>query len=153
VKIESAISKTGQGVAITSKVGLALNEILAKARQMDELAGEIATASSEQADGISQINVAVAQMDKVTQSNAAHAEENAASSQELNAQAEIMKQSVMELLKLVGGQKRAPGGNRAGNGSGQPRISTVKIRRVESVTTPVAKRHAEIPVKNGFKDF
>ena len=106
-KIEGAITKTGQGVAITSKVAVALNEILTKARQMDELAGEIASASREQSDGIGQINQAVGQMDKITQSNAASAEENAASAEELNAQAEIMKQSVMELLKLVGGKGQA----------------------------------------------
>jgi signal transduction histidine kinase len=102
-KIAGAINNTGQGVAITSKVAVALNEILAKARQMDELAGEIASASQEQADGIGQINQAVGQMDKITQSNAANAEENAAAAEELNAQAEIMKRSVMDLLQLVGG--------------------------------------------------
>jgi len=101
--IAGAINNTGQGVAITSKVAMALNEILAKARQMDDLAGEIAAASQEQANGIGQINQAVGQMDKITQSNAAAAEENAASAEELSAQAAIMKQSVMDLLKLVGG--------------------------------------------------
>jgi methyl-accepting chemotaxis protein len=105
-KIEGAISKTGQGVAITGKVALALNEILAKARQMDELASEIAAASSEQANGIGQINAAVGQVDKVTQSNAANAEETAASAEELNAQAETMKKLVMDLVSLVGGEER-----------------------------------------------
>jgi methyl-accepting chemotaxis protein len=104
-KIESAISKTAQGVAITSKVAAVLDEIVTKARQVDELTVELAAASREQSDGIGQINIAVGQMDKITQSNAAGAEENAASAEELNAQAEIMKQSVMELLKLVGGVK------------------------------------------------
>ena len=109
VKIEGAISKTGQGVAITGKVAVALNEILSKARQMDDLAGEIAAASREQANGISQINAAVGQVDKVTQSNAANAEETAASAEELNAQAETMKRLVLELVNLVGGHQQPTG--------------------------------------------
>jgi methyl-accepting chemotaxis protein len=102
-KIEGAITKTGQGVEISGKVAQALNDIVAKVRQVDELVTEVANASREQTDGITQINTAVGQMDKVTQSNAASAEESAAAAQELNAQASVMKQSVAELLQLVGG--------------------------------------------------
>jgi len=49
---------------------------------------EIATASEEQSHGITQVNTAVAEMDKVTQSTAANAEESAAAAEELNDQAE-----------------------------------------------------------------
>ena len=102
-KIEGAISKTAQGVEISNKVALTLNEIVIKARQVDELAAEVAGASHEQTQGITQINSAVGQMDKVTQSNAANAEESAAAAQELNGQAAAMKESVVALLQLVGG--------------------------------------------------
>jgi len=107
VKIEAAISKSAQGVGISSKVAATLNEIVTKARQVDELAAEVANASREQTQGITQINTAVGQMDKVTQSNAASAEESAAAAEELNSQAAMMKQAVNELLQLVGGRKRA----------------------------------------------
>ena len=80
-----------------------MNEIVTKVRQVDELVAEVAGASREQTEGITQINTAVGQMDKVTQSNAASAEESAAAAEELNAQADIMKQSVAELLQLVDG--------------------------------------------------
>jgi methyl-accepting chemotaxis protein len=102
VKIEGAIHNTDQGVAITGKVAQALHEILGKARQMDELAAEIAAASNEQSTGIDQISQAVSQVDTITQANAAHAEETAASAEELNAQAETMKRSVEDLIQLVG---------------------------------------------------
>jgi hemerythrin-like metal-binding protein len=102
-KIEGAITKTAQGVDISQKVAAALNDIVIKARQVDELASEVAGASREQTQGITQINVAVGEMDKVTQSNAASAEESAAAAQELNAQAEMMKHAVAELLHLVNG--------------------------------------------------
>ncbi len=102
-KIDGAISKSAQGVEISGKVASALSDIVAKARQVDELVSQVAGASREQSQGITQINTAVSQMDKVTQSNAANAEESAAAAEELNAQAETMKEAVKELLQLVGG--------------------------------------------------
>jgi methyl-accepting chemotaxis protein len=73
-----------------------------KARQVDDLVGEIAAASKEQAQGIAQVNIAVTQMDKITQSNAAGAEESASASEEMSAQARVLKDSVSELSELVG---------------------------------------------------
>jgi hypothetical protein len=61
------------------------------------LVDEIAAASKEQASGINQVNTAVAEMDKITQSTVASAEESAATSEELNAQAEQMKVFVGDL--------------------------------------------------------
>jgi hypothetical protein len=66
------------------------------------LVTEVASASREQTHGINQINLAVGQVDKVTQSNAASAEESAAA-EELSSQVIVMKESVRELLHLVGG--------------------------------------------------
>ena len=106
-KIQGAIVKTANGVQISAKVAQALNEIVTQARQVDELAAEVAHASGEQTQGIAQINNAVSQMDKVTQANAATAEESAGAAEELNAQAETMKGVVAELLALVGGVNRA----------------------------------------------
>jgi len=106
-KIEGAITKTAQGVELSSKVAETLNEIVTKARQVDELVAEVAGASQEQTQGIVQINTAVGQMDKVTQANAANAEESAAAAQELNSQAASMQESVAELLQLVGGGQAA----------------------------------------------
>jgi len=139
-KIEDAITKTGQGVEISTKVALALNEIVAKVRQVDELVTEVSGASREQTDGIAQINVAVSQMDKVTQSNAATAEESAAAAQELNAQADVMKQSVGELLQLVGGQNDST--------AHKPAAYTPPARIIRS-SAPAAKRLAPSIPANG----
>ncbi len=102
-KIEGAISRTAQGVAISDKVARALTDIVTQVRQVDELVAEVASASKEQTQGITQISNAANQMDKVTQNNAANAEESAAAAEELNAQAETMKASVHALLELVDG--------------------------------------------------
>ncbi len=167
-KIEGAIAKTGQGVEISSQVAKTLNDIVTKVRQVDELVAEVAGASREQTEGIGQINTAVGQMDKVTQSNAASAEESAAAAEELNAQADAMKISVAELLHLVGGQSQATARKPAapaprakqvhapapatkrpaptnGHGNGHthaaPSLATVRNRR------------SEIPMDGDFKDF
>ena len=68
------------------------------------LVAEIATAAREQAQGIEQINAAIAQMDKVSHSNSASAEESASAAEELDAQAESLKDLVAKLHLLVGGK-------------------------------------------------
>jgi len=65
---------------------------------------EIAVASSEQAQGISQINKAVTDLDRVTQQNTATAEESASAAEELNAQSEQMKGIVKRLVVIIQGQ-------------------------------------------------
>jgi methyl-accepting chemotaxis protein len=104
-KIEGAIQKSALGVEVSARVASALNDIVTKVRQVDEIASEVASASREQGQGIGQINTAVSQMDKVTQANAASAEESAAAAEELNAQAQSMKDAVVDLLHLVDGQE------------------------------------------------
>jgi methyl-accepting chemotaxis protein len=104
-KIEDSVAKSANGVEICAKVAASLAEIVAKARQVDTLVAEIATASREQTQGIEQVNTAVSQMDKVTQSNAANAEESASSAEELSAQAVVMQESVADLLAIVDGAK------------------------------------------------
>ncbi len=105
-KIEDAVHKSARGADISAKVATSLEEIVGKARHVDELAGEVATASQEQSQGIAQVNIALTQMDKVTQSNAATAEESAAAAAELTSQAEALKEAVVHLLRLVDGEGR-----------------------------------------------
>ena len=102
--IDDSISRSGDGVAVSSKIGETLKQIAGKARSVNELVAEIATASGEQNSGVHEVNSAVAQMDKVTQSNAASAEETAAAAEELSAQAMMLRETVGELMALVGGQ-------------------------------------------------
>jgi methyl-accepting chemotaxis protein len=101
-KIEEAIQKTAHGVQICEKVAESLGEIVDKAGKVDVLVAEIAAASLEQNQGIGQVNSAVSQMDQVTQTNAASAEETAAAAEELNAQSIMMRENVGSLLMMVG---------------------------------------------------
>ena len=119
--IGEAVRMSELGAGISGKVATGFAGIVDRARRLDELVGEIATASSEQNEGIVQINTAVSQMDKVTQGNAASAEENSAAAEELNAQAMILKHCVNQLLGLVNGgaaaTRPAPGAGPAHAGS------------------------------------
>ena len=101
-KIDDSVAKSRHGAEVCAKVALGLQEIATKSRQVDELVAEIAQASSEQTQGIAQVNGAVSQMDKVVQASAARAEEGAGVAQELIAQSISLQQSVAELGALVG---------------------------------------------------
>ena len=100
-KIEAAIANSRRGSSSCGKVGESLDEIVAKVSSADALVAEIATAAKEQSQGIQQVGLTMTQMDKVTQSNAANAEESATSAEELNAQARSMQESVQSLRSLV----------------------------------------------------
>ena len=147
-KIESARANTEQGVALTGKVAAALDGIVTKARQLDELATEVAMASREQSQGITQISGAAGQMDQVTQSNAATAEECSAAAMELNAQAQAMKGVVNELIGVVAGAAaRALAEQRSG-----PAKQLVAVKRGAKKSGAPAPRGA-IPLEDAFKDF
>ncbi|KMY66726.1 hypothetical protein AAU61_16675 [Desulfocarbo indianensis] len=100
--IEGTINKTKQGAELVAQTNQTFSEVAENARSVTELVSEIAAASSEQAQGISQVNLAMSEMDKVTQQTAASAEESAAASEELNAQAATMQGYVAELVRMVG---------------------------------------------------
>jgi hypothetical protein len=145
VKIESSIRATTQGVEISGKVTHALNDIVAKTREVDDLAAEVANASREQSQGISQINTAVGQMDQVIQQNAASTEESAAAAEELNAQAYQMRDSMHELLVLVGGE--ASRGNAPGAAVTAATVSPGKLPKAKSANKPTTKGRPEIPLE------
>jgi len=101
--IAQSVASARGGVAIAEEVGKTLGQITAASDKVNGLIGEIAAASNEQAQGIGQVNTAVGQMDKVTQSNAAAAEQSASAAEQLSAQAAGMSDVVTELDKLVSG--------------------------------------------------
>ncbi len=137
-KIEDSVTRSEHGVRISAKVAESFEEIVAKARGVDELVAEIATGSNEQSQGIGQVATAVSQMDKVTQSNAASAEESASASEELTAQAETMRESVRSLEALVGGS--APSGQDRPGIVRSPRISTPVRSPAKGISSSVSTR-------------
>ncbi|MFP5213378.1 MAG: methyl-accepting chemotaxis protein [Acidobacteriota bacterium] len=119
--IEGTVRKIRDGSELVEGTNEAFHQVAATVGKSGELIGEIAAASREQAQGIDQVNRAVTEMDKVTQQNAANAEESASASEEMNAQASQMKTFVVELADLVGGHER-----QKGNGEGSRRKVAVR---------------------------
>ncbi|MBV4365311.1 methyl-accepting chemotaxis protein [Erwinia phyllosphaerae] len=83
VLIENAVSQINAGVAVADGTAENIMSVTGKVSELAAAMDEIALASNEQMQGISQISVAVGQMDGVTQSNAALVEESTTASQSL----------------------------------------------------------------------
>ena len=92
--ITNSNSQVQEGVDLVNKAGTALAEIVGSIKNVAEIVVDIASASSEQASGIDQVNKALAQMDEVTQQNSALVEENAATAKALETQAQAMNERV-----------------------------------------------------------
>ncbi len=119
--IDDCVEKADKGTALTSKcketlqdivddvkkstdnTNAALQEIVSSVGKVTTLTKEISTASTEQAEGVNNVNQAIQQMDEVTQQIAANAEETASASEELAAQAETTTDQVLMLSAQVGG--------------------------------------------------
>ena len=95
------------GNELTTATKEAFQENISVTDRVRQLVDEIASASTEQAQGIEQVNRAVSEMDKVVQQNAAHAEQSAGAAGVMNAQAAEMKTFVGDLIALVEGAEKA----------------------------------------------
>jgi methyl-accepting chemotaxis protein len=101
--IENTITVVKKSSDLTEQTREAFSRNVEIAKKVGDLVDEIAAASKEQAQGIGQINKAVAEMDRVVQNNAATAEESASSTQEMNVQTELMDKSVRDLVVVIYG--------------------------------------------------
>ena len=122
--IEGTVEKTSRGTQIAQETAEALENIVGGVKKVSDLVGEIAAAVNEQAEGIGQVNIALSQIDQVTQQNTANAEESAAAAEELSAQA----QQLREMLGRFQLQ---------GQGVGQsPRPAKTVLEKHEKVKAP-----------------
>lgn len=104
-KINQSKELADNGVRVTAQVGESLKEILDNAVKSSTIVEEITAASREQAQGVGQVNIAVSELDKVTQQNSAAAEESSAASEQLTAQATSLDDIVRDLGRIVFGSK------------------------------------------------
>ncbi len=100
--IEESISQIKNGLNVANQTNEAFGDILEKIKKTSNLIGEISVSTKEQSEGMNQIASAMANIDQVTQQNAATSEEAAAASEELNAQAISMQEMVETIGKMVG---------------------------------------------------
>jgi methyl-accepting chemotaxis protein len=98
-EIKSLIADSGSRVEAGSKLvataGNTMEEIVTSVKRVSDIMAEISAASKEQSSGIDQVNIAVSQMDKITQQNAALVEQAAAA-------AKSMEEQTIEMSQIVG---------------------------------------------------
>ena len=106
-RIEESVVRSQRGAVISGAVAASFQQIVERTVTMNTLVGEIATASSEQSLGVGQVTGAVSQMDSVTQSNAAGADQTAAAAEQLTAEAVALDDAVAALRALITGSRAA----------------------------------------------
>ncbi|WP_429254989.1 methyl-accepting chemotaxis protein [Paraburkholderia sp. GAS334] len=92
--IENSTTRVGSGAELAERAGQTMAEVTHAVKRVTDIMGEISAASSEQSTGIEQVNRAVAQMDEVTQQNAALVEQAAAAAGSMADQAQQLKSAV-----------------------------------------------------------
>lgn len=114
--IEDSIQKSRRGAEISGKVASSFQDIVAKAREVDRIVAEIAEGANEQKLGIGQINTSVSGIDKITQSNAAAAEETSAAAEQMRTNVQSLRASLLNLETLTGNAADNSGSSAAARG-------------------------------------
>ena len=92
--IEDSNQQVSGGTRLVQEAGGTIAEVVDNARRVSSIVSEIMASSSEQADGVTQINVAVTQLDHMTQQNAALVEQTSAAAESLKEQARQLSAAV-----------------------------------------------------------
>ncbi|MBW1713116.1 MAG: methyl-accepting chemotaxis protein, partial [Deltaproteobacteria bacterium] len=144
-----------QGSDLVTKTQGGFKEVAESSDKVAGLVSEIAAASGEQAQGIDQVNTAMVQMDQVVQQSAANSEETASAAEELNAQAETMKEVVTELMAMVGGangNKAATSGKKVTKTASKPK-RLLPPRQADKKAAPQEVKPDEIIPMDGEDDL
>ncbi|WP_332879645.1 methyl-accepting chemotaxis protein [Massilia sp. S19_KUP03_FR1] len=88
--INDSVAQVATGSRLVAHAGVTMGEIVASIQHVSDIMGDISQSTREQSSGIDQINIAVSQMDQVTQQNAALVEEAAAAAASLEQQASVL---------------------------------------------------------------
>ena len=139
--IDESQEKADTGARVAEEVERLLKEIVSGADGVGGLLNEIAAASEEQARGVDQISQAMGQMDNVTQSNAANAEETASASQYLTSQASAIDQIGRQLAGLSGGGSTARQVNKISGDGDAPRREPTEPGSLREMITEDAGLH------------
>jgi methyl-accepting chemotaxis protein len=92
--IQDSVNKVKEGTKLAHESGETLTEIVKSVTMVSDLINEIAAASQEQSSGIQQVNKAIAQMDEMTQQNAALVQQAATASGAMKEQALNLKEQI-----------------------------------------------------------
>jgi len=103
--IKDTVQKVVCGSQLVSRTNKTFQDMIASSKKVQDLVAAIAASSQKQAAGVGQISRVVAEMDKAIQATSTLAEETASASKVLNAQAELVKEIVSQLMTMIGGPR------------------------------------------------
>ena len=153
--IEKTIKAVQKGNELTRSTREAFRENIVISEKVGELVEEIAAASSEQAQGIEEVNRAVAEMDKVVQQVAATAEESAAASEEMNSQALEMEGFVGGLTSIISGNgnslQRGNAGQSKSNHTDENRTAMLATAPNQKYSSRPRRKAEQVQQKNSLK--
>lgn len=146
--IQNSVQKVRAGTAFVNETGHALTEIVNSVAQVGQIVAHIASASAEQTAGIDQVNQAVAQMDDITQQNAALAEQAAASSISMQDQSNNMS-------KLLGFFKvDSKGASQPVKTAGYSKVLVAPVKATaKPVTHVLPVRKSKIDISDEWEEF
>jgi methyl-accepting chemotaxis protein len=140
VLINESASQVKSGSELVNQAGETLKEIVNSVKQVADIMSDIATASTEQSTGIDQINSAIAQMDEVTQQNAALVEENTAAAQSLLEQANQLDK-LMQFFTLEDATSGSASGASSASFGGDPANDPIVFKsKSEKSSKPVSAK-------------
>ncbi|AGW92707.1 MULTISPECIES: methyl-accepting chemotaxis protein [Cupriavidus] len=140
--IGDTVERVDNGSALVGQAGKTMDEIVQAVKRVTDIMGEISAASAEQSSGIEQVNQAVAQMDEVTQQNAALVEEAAAAAGALEEQASRL-QGAVSMFRLAAEDAQASFSLSSSHSSSSSSSSQGKVGAVRAVAS--RKRTAAVP--------
>jgi len=151
--IEGSQKNAEEGVRATEEVVEILGSVTGSIKKVADLLAEVAAASKEQAQGVDQVNSAVAQMDQVTQTTAANAEESSSASEELAAQAQEMQNIVGDLNRIVKGASAVvlDSGTESRKQKDEKKSSDNKIQKLHDLKKKMKEHHASASSKEPRK--
>ncbi len=135
--IKEGKAKVDRGTNIAQECGNVLDEIVMNIGNVNQMSEEISVACQEQAQGVNEITKAMAQLDQVTQTNAATSEEAAQAAEELSAQAESLRTMVHVLVETIKGA----------NHSSTTAVSVMTTATKASVRAPQNEMAKVLPMK------
>jgi methyl-accepting chemotaxis protein len=151
VLIQDSLRKVEAGSTLVNRSGETLQGIVGSVKRVTDIVGEIAASSGEQSTGIEQVNSAMTQVDRVTQSNSAQTEELSATAQSLSEQSAHLLELVSTFILTAdgkSGQKLQPVKPVSANGR-QSALSSNGFRQSARAARSVAAAKAEPHDRSG----
>lgn len=161
--IHGTVERVRIGSENVNHLATSFREIESASQNVGQLVTEISSATQEQAQGVDQVNLSVAQMDKITQTNAATAEHSATTAAELSEQSGNLNSLIQGLASLIGGNSASAqgrltsGGRSGGNGNGRQRLDASRALPAPKAAGRsggmVMKPDSVIPLDDDFDGF